>query len=228
MQAIKDFATVIGAVIGVMTAFVTLYAKFLDLRKNAARKEDEQNASAAAEPPPEAARPVAATRLTKPPEPARVLRAYEVEEPPAVRRVSDPTPATVDRVREMVKAPAISLMAAGGLSLVFNLLVAGYGYVDTFVTPLSAESRAHQTNGGGEDDRATTVMTLVVTMGLSVASAAAAWAGYNMLRLRSYWLSMAGSVAIMPGAFLCCFAGMPVGIWSLTVLLRPDVSASFR
>lgn len=143
-------------------------------------------------------------------------------------RVSDPPRVTVDRVRELVRPPAIALMAAGGLSLMFNVLVAGYGYVDTFVTPLSAESKARQTAGGGEDERATTVMSIVVAMGLSVASAAAGWAGYNMLRLRSYWLSMAGSVAIMPGAFLCCFAGMPVGIWSLTVLLKPDVSAAFR
>jgi len=221
MQAIKDFATVVGAVIGVMTALVTLYAKFIDLRKKAAPKEEDKTA-------------VAAEALVDVPPPAklprtvRVVEVDDVEEPPAVFRVAEPTGATIRQVREMVKAPAIALMVAGSLSLLFNVLVAGYGYVDTFVTPLSAESKAHQAAGTGAEDRATTVMTLVVTLGLSVASAAAGWAGYNMLRLRSYWLSMAGSVAIMPGAMLCCFAGMPVGIWSLTLLLRPEVKAAFH
>jgi hypothetical protein len=35
------------------------------------------------------------------------------------------------------------------------------------------------------------------------------------------------SIAIMPGACVCCLAGMPVGIWAFVILLRPEVSAAF-
>ncbi len=70
-------------------------------------------------------------------------------------------------------------------------------------------------------------MTIVMLLALSVSCGAAVWAGFNMLYLRSYWLSVAGSFAIMPGACFCCLAGVPVGIWALSVLRKPEVSSAF-
>jgi hypothetical protein len=148
-------------------------------------------------------------------------------------------------VRGIVKGPALALMIAGGISLFSNLGLAVYGYVDEFVTPLNDETRARkafeaaghaeaplgpQRPGAGRLDspKATVILTVFTLLSFAVASAIAIWAGYGMLRLRSYWLSVAGSVAVMPGACMCCFAGMPVGVWSLTVLFRPDVAAAFR
>ena len=34
--------------------------------------------------------------------------------------------------------------------------------------------------------------------------------------------------AVMPGMCLCCFAGMPIGLWSLSVLIKPEVSSAFH
>jgi hypothetical protein len=60
------------------------------------------------------------------------------------------------------------------------------------------------------------------------ASCLAIWAGFNMIRLKAYKLSIAGGIAIMPGACICCLAGMPIGIWSLVVLSLPQVRSAFR
>ncbi len=48
------------------------------------------------------------------------------------------------------------------------------------------------------------------------------------MNLRSYWLSVAGSFAIMAGGATCCMGGIPIGIWSLSVLYKPEVAAAFR
>jgi hypothetical protein len=99
--------------------------------------------------------------------------------------------------------------------------------VDAFVSPLSDEAKAIVV-AGREPDKTSAAITMVAKMSFSVASAAAGWAVYNVLRMRSYWVSMAGSIAIMPGAYLCYFAGFPIGIWALMVLFRPEASAAFR
>jgi hypothetical protein len=209
MEAFKEIVSMLGAIVGILTGVITLYAKYLDLKKKAARAE------AAAHRPPE--------------QPAGTQ-----EEPiPYVIPVSDPT--AVARVRQMVKAPAITLMGVGALSLLLNVLVAGYGFVDEFVTPLNPRPDVKQAapNQGGQAadpdlDKASSAMGIVMLLSFSVASAGAVWAGYGMLHLRSYWLSVAGSFAVMPGACFCCLAGFPVGVWCLIVLLKPEVSEAFR
>jgi hypothetical protein len=51
--------------------------------------------------------------------------------------------------------------------------------------------------------------------------------GVNMLKVRSYALSVTGSIiALFPFA-LGFFVGLPFGIWSLVVLFRPDIRAAF-
>ncbi len=224
MEAMKQIFGTFGAVVGVLSGLITLYAKYCDIKKKAGREDD------APEPP---TVPVRAARRSQPDEfgePAAVLRPWPSD--------------SAGNARQLVRGPAIALMVAGGLSLVFNLAVAGFGYVDEFVTPLSTETKLRHDAEAARmaDPRATYVgvtpdldsgrtsamMGAVALVGFAFASAAALWAGYNMLRLRSYWLSMAGSIAIMPGAFMCCMAGFPIGIWSLMVLLKPEVSSAFR
>jgi hypothetical protein len=151
--------------------------------------------------------------------------------------------AAVARALKSVRAPSLALLTAGAIGVLSNLFMAGFAYVDEFVTPLTtqtAERRAleaaHRFDRPASElpgtaalsDRTSVVLAIVTFLSFALASAMAVWAAYGMLHLRSYWLSVAGSVAIMPGACLCCFAGFPVGIWSLLVLLRPEVAASFH
>lgn len=55
-----------------------------------------------------------------------------------------------------------------------------------------------------------------------------AFAAFQMMRLRYWSLALAGSMlAIINCANLCCLLGLPVGIWSIMTLLRPDVRDGF-
>jgi hypothetical protein len=255
MDTVKEVLSLIITVVGLISAIIPLYARYVDKKQKAgkeaphahrhrrmARQRVAVASTALAEPEAEAGYHHEPPAEPEPFHPAYVRRADEVLE-------VLPAPADagqVERIRQLVKAPAIALMATGFLGLTFNLLVAAYGFVDTFITPLSTESqnRSGATAPAGYPDSgrnapaegrqrdadqspATKVLTIVTVLSLSLACGMAVWAGFNMINLRSYRLSLAGCLAIMPGAIFCCAAGMPVGIWSLTVLLKPEVRSAF-
>jgi hypothetical protein len=49
-----------------------------------------------------------------------------------------------------------------------------------------------------------------------------------MLRLKLYALAMTGSIVAMVPCFSgCCLLGLPLGIWALLVLNRPEVKNAF-
>jgi len=233
MDSWKDVLSFIGAIIGLLTALIPLYARFVDKRKQAAQAAE----------PPEAPRRIVRRRPA-----AAWATAVEVEEEPVLVALPARRDAPqIERARALVKGPAIALLVAGFLGLVFNVFVAGFGFVDEFVTPLTTQTQNRQRaeafaakaatdknalrNRGAqneENDRGSAAMAVVMLLSFSVGCVMAIWAGFNMIKLRSYWLSMAGSFAVMPGACFCCLAGVPIGIWSLTVLLKPEVSSSFH
>lgn len=63
----------------------------------------------------------------------------------------------------------------------------------------------------------TLVLTPVVFLG-----------GLMARRTRSYWLALAGSIFSIVPCTVTCFIGIPIGIWSLVLLLDPEVRALFR
>ncbi len=51
----------------------------------------------------------------------------------------------------------------------------------------------------------------------------------RMRRLEAYGLAMTASIlSLVPCLNCCCAVGIPIGIWALVVLTRPEVRASFR
>jgi len=55
------------------------------------------------------------------------------------------------------------------------------------------------------------------------------FAGVKMRRLESYGLCMTASILAMIPCLSCCFlAGLPVGIWALVVLSKPEVKDFFH
>ena len=51
----------------------------------------------------------------------------------------------------------------------------------------------------------------------------------KMKKLESYNFAMAATiVAMVPCISPCCFVGLPVGIWALVVLLKPEVKGAFQ
>jgi hypothetical protein len=151
--------------------------------------------------------------------------------------------AGVEKAEQLVRTPAIVMIVVGALSLTTNLATAGIGFIDEFVVPLGIKPARENSPpvppngpfgdramelGAHEDDRGTTVLGLIGILFFSFASAVAIWSGYSMLKLRNYWLALAGSVALVPGSCMCCLLGTPSGIWSFVVLLNPEVKAAFH
>jgi len=62
-----------------------------------------------------------------------------------------------------------------------------------------------------------------------VVAALVIFASLKMKELRMWELSLAVSlVAMIPCLSPCCILGLPIGIWSLVVLLKPEIKAAFR
>jgi hypothetical protein len=257
METFKEILSIVGAIVGLLTSLIPLYARFIDNKRKKTRSESVRHARWRHAVHKHAAVAEAATAVAVEDEPEY----FEPSQPrfetpqhlePGHSQDAHFEPAHLEpeqllRAKQLVKAPGLALVIAGFLGLAFNVLVAGFGFIDQFVTPLSDQTKMERAKmekalvaqpstdpavlesavGERDRDQATAVIGIVALMGFSGASGMAVWAGFNMMKLRSYWLSMAGSIAVMPGGFLCCFAGVPVGIWSLVTLLRPEVSSSF-
>jgi hypothetical protein len=55
------------------------------------------------------------------------------------------------------------------------------------------------------------------------------FAALKMKELRQWELSLAASiVAMIPCISPCCILGLPIGIWALVVLLRPEIKEAFH
>jgi hypothetical protein len=54
------------------------------------------------------------------------------------------------------------------------------------------------------------------------------WAALQMKELRNWTMSVTASIlAMIPCIGPCCLIGIPIGIWSLVVLMKPEVKAVF-
>ena len=53
--------------------------------------------------------------------------------------------------------------------------------------------------------------------------------GLKMKKLESYGLAMTASIiAMIPCFSPCCLIGLPIGIWALVVLSKPEVKSAFH
>mgnify|MGYP001179700107 CR=1 FL=1 len=70
----------------------------------------------------------------------------------------------------------------------------------------------------------------VVSALLGVALSALVWHGALQLKKgRSYgWAMTAAILALVPCTSPCCLVGVPIGIWALVVLMRPEVKSALQ
>ena len=123
---------------------------------------------------------------------------------------------------DQLKGPAIGLMATAGigaafqlLGLVLNLMGAGMGAMMS-----GGEGIPNMLSGGIGVVFSVIglIMSVVVFMGAS-----------KMKNAESYGFAMAASIlAMIPCISPCCLLGLPLGIWALVVLLKPEVKAAFQ
>ncbi|EPX61652.1 hypothetical protein D187_010271 [Cystobacter fuscus DSM 2262] len=139
-----------------------------------------------------------------------------------------PGPGSSATAREQVNAPAILLMVTAGLGVLMALIglaqsVLGLNRIppEMFDDPNIARYRSiietAQGIGGFSN-----VITLLLS-GLTFFGA------LKMKNLENFGLSMAAAIiAIIPCFGPCCCLGIPVGIWALVVINKPEVKSAFR
>ena len=110
-----------------------------------------------------------------------------------------------------VKGPAIGLIVTGVLNWIGNVIA-------LLVFSLSESAQAAVQQAG---------LLVLVALFVMVGSAVVVAGGLKMRRLENYGFAVVASVLVMvltPGNII----GLPVGIWSLVTLLRPEMRAAFR
>ncbi|HEY4258977.1 MAG TPA: hypothetical protein VGM98_02405 [Schlesneria sp.] len=127
-------------------------------------------------------------------------------------------------VTGMVMPPAVCLLVVAALGLmasIFNVVMA-----------IVMEAPAVDPNAPpfvqGFQQGGYSVFAAIVHSGFFLLNLLIIFGGIQMLRLKNRTLGIAASVlAMMNFGTCCCLLGLPVGIWSLVILLREDVSKAF-
>lgn len=147
-----------------------------------------------------------------------------------MENVNMPGAAGGGNAREQVNVPAILLMVVGGLTILSAL----WGLVQA-VTGSNSAQMAEVLNNPDIPEQFKSYMGTASKIGpfgslfQLVLGGLTAFGGLKMKNLESYPLAIAASIiAIIPCFGSCCCTGIPVGIWALIVLNKPEVKSSFR
>jgi hypothetical protein len=139
---------------------------------------------------------------------------------PAVIGASPPTPGAGS---DQVNGPAIGLIIVAiigfilqAVSLVLNLV--GASIMASQQMP--SEAWAKMFSGA---------MGIIFNVLAILISGILLFAGMKMRKLESYGLCMTASIlAMIPCISPCCVIGLPIGIWALVVLSKPEVKSAFH
>jgi tRNA A-37 threonylcarbamoyl transferase component Bud32 len=163
-------------------------------------------------------------------------------------------PDRLERVRRIVRGPAIGLMGTGGLGvalLLLMVLAAGAmrggryahaiplsGLAITYphsvaasmcanMVPVILGQTGYESPVGGQPTWLLLIGILVILL-TGVPSLLIFAGGWQMLRLETYGLALIAAImALIPICTLGWLLGLPMGIWALTVLSRRDVREAF-
>ncbi len=126
-----------------------------------------------------------------------------------------------------VNGPAIGLIITGGLNLVLSLANAAIMAAGVGVNKLQGNLSGSPFEKMDLAMRGT--MGVIVCLIGFIGGALILAGGIKMRKMETYGLCMAASiVAMIPCVSACCLVGLPIGIWSLVVLSKPEVKAVFR
>jgi hypothetical protein len=117
--------------------------------------------------------------------------------------------------REALNVPSILLLVFGAL----GVLGALYGLVAGGANQAQEAKKALEALLGPGSK-------LLNLLGLAIAGTMA-FGALQMRNLKSYPLAVTACVLGMLPCTNCCCVTLPIGIWALTVLMKPEVKASF-
>ena len=125
-----------------------------------------------------------------------------------------------------IKAPAIGLIVAGALNIIYGLYVVGSSILQIQQGVLN-QSFANEANKTGFYVGFLGVTGLAI-VNLVLAPIIIAGA-VSMMNSKRYGLAKtAAIIAVIPFVSCCLLVGIPFGIWALIVLGKPEVKAAFN
>jgi len=132
---------------------------------------------------------------------------------------------------QMISGPAIGVIVVATLNLLACIGIAIFYAI--FLTNIDSfmEQMAKQPGAQAPPPKDQVVMGAYFWIGIGIVgalvNALAIFGGIQMKGLKSYALSMVASIVVMIPCF-CCIAGLPVGIWALMTMNKPEVKGAFR
>jgi predicted Zn finger-like uncharacterized protein len=121
---------------------------------------------------------------------------------------------------DAVSGPATALQVVAGIKLALMIL----GTCGLVFLLAGGQNRG----GNGPDQRRQLVLNLgSVVIGI-VQAGVILWGAGCMKRMENYGAAMTASIVALIPCSGCCILLIPFGIWSLVVLSKPEVKASFR
>jgi hypothetical protein len=117
-----------------------------------------------------------------------------------------------------VSAPAIGLIVAGSVSAAFTLLTLLIFALMGTAAVSDPEVRDALPGLG------VLIGYCVVVLALD---ALTIFAGWQMRKVQSWGVCVAGSIVAMLPCSACCILGLPLGIWALIVLMSDEVKRAF-
>jgi hypothetical protein len=127
--------------------------------------------------------------------------------------------------RASVAGPGIALAIVGIISLLVHLAMTVLNLLFGGIAAMGAASG---------DDAAVGLLSgvvgTIIYVFFLILQVVTIIGGFKMKNLQSYGLSMAAAiiVALPCTNYWCCLIGLPIGIWALVVLMKPEVKAAFR
>src|SRR5687768_6816315 len=127
-------------------------------------------------------------------------------------------------MEQKVNGPGIALIVVGVIGALFALVRIPAG-----ILQMSNPDMARALHDVGLDASAGIGLAVCGGILALIGSVLTIVAGAKMRGLSGYGLAIAGSIlAMIPCTNGCCCIGLPIGIWSIVVLMDPQVKASFR
>ncbi len=131
---------------------------------------------------------------------------------------------TTPDASEQVSGPSVGLLITGILGGALSLIGLMLNLVETGIESV----KAHRYIEGYADFAAGAAGVACCFVGLLVAGFII-YASLKMKELTQWSLCIAASIiAMIPCISPCCLVGLPIGIWCLVVLTKPEVRASFH
>ena len=127
-----------------------------------------------------------------------------------------------ERAPTSVLAAGMALIAVAALGLAISVFNFAYSFRAPKVDP-NAPIFVQDIQKGAAGPLAAGIQGTFAILNLFIIAC-----GVQMMKLQSWGLAVAGSIlSIVNIGACCCVIGLPVGLWSLSVLMSPDVISSF-